>query len=310
MPSARASTLPRKQTILAIPEAAVTRPWFRWPVRGRVIESFDGPLIMGILNVTPDSFSDGGEWMDPDTAIAHALALVDDGAGIIDIGGESTRPGAAPVTAADQLARVLRVVDALSERGVNVSIDTTDSTVAAAALDAGALVVNDVSALGDPDMAPVVAAAGAGVVLMHMQGTPRTMQRDPRYDDVVAEVRDYLVARADAAVGAGIDRDRVCIDPGIGFGKTAEHNLAILRDLGSLVAGGFPVVLGTSRKRFLGSILGGVDPAARDQATAATSAIAALAGISVLRVHNVAMSAQAARTGAAIVRGTVLESTS
>lgn len=256
---------------------------------------------MGVVNTTPDSFSDGGLFQEPDQAIAHGLALWADGADLVDVGGESTRPGSEPVPTEEELARVIPVVAELAGRGVVVSVDTTKSEVAGAALEAGAEAVNDVTALSDPSMAAVVADSGAGIVLMHMKGTPRTMQKDPQYGDVVGEVRDYLVARAGLAVDAGVEPERICIDPGIGFGKTIQHNLELLVRIDDLVETGYPVLLGTSRKRFLGEISGISDPAGRDIATSATLAIAISKGVSAFRVHNVALSLQIARIADAIV---------
>jgi dihydropteroate synthase len=257
---------------------------------------------MGVLNATPDSFSDGGRYSSVQAAVAHGVEMVEQGAGIIDVGGESTRPGADPVSARDELERVIPVVEGLAERGIVVSIDTAKPEVARSALGSGAAVVNDVTGLSDPRMAPLVAEVSAGLVIMHMQGTPRTMQADPHYDDVVGEVRDYLLARARLAEEAGVMRDRIAIDPGIGFGKTFEHNVALLRRLEALVETGYPVLLGTSRKAFLGQILGGSVPAPeRDPATGATVALAIQQGVAIVRVHNVAMTTQIARTVEAIL---------
>jgi len=255
---------------------------------------------MGIVNVTPDSFSDGGLFADPDAAVAHGVKLFAEGADIVDVGGESTRPGAESVSAAQELDRVQGVVAALGAHGV-VSIDTAKAEVAAAAIEAGAAVINDVTALSDPEMADVASEGGVGLVLMHMQGSPRTMQDDPRYDDVVAEVHDFLVERAKTAIAAGVSPQAVAIDPGIGFGKTVDHNLALLANLDVLVETGFVVVVGTSRKRFLGTLTQTEVAADRDPATAATVALAVSAGAGVVRVHNVAMSLQSARTASAIV---------
>jgi dihydropteroate synthase len=257
---------------------------------------------MGVLNVTPDSFSDGGRYQSLDAAIAHGRRLSDEGADIIDVGGESTRPGADPVAAADELAKVLPVVGALAADGIAVSIDTAKPEVAEAAVAAGAVVVNDVTGLANPAMLESVAGSGAGVVIMHMQGEPRTMQDDPQYRDVVIEVRDFLVERARRAEAAGVSAGRIAIDPGIGCGKTFDHNLTLLMDLSTLVETGYPVLLGASRKSFLGRILGGTLPAAeRDPATGATVALAIEQGVAVVRVHNVAMTAQIARTVEAIL---------
>jgi dihydropteroate synthase len=259
--------------------------------------------VMGIVNVTPDSFSDGGRYLDTAAAIAHGVELAAQGADILDIGGESTRPGAEPVAEADELARVLPVIAGLRERGVEaqLSVDTAKAPVAAAALAAGATFVNDVTALrGDPAMAEVVAASGAQCCLMHMAGTPRTMQDDPRYGDVVDEVAAFLEERLAAAVAAGIAEERVLLDPGIGFGKTVEHNLELLRRLDELVALGRPVVIGTSRKRFLGSLTGR-PVTERVAATIASNVLAFARGAEVFRVHDVAPVVDALAVAAATV---------
>jgi len=235
------------------------------------------PLVMGVLNVTPDSFSDGGRWPDPATAVAHGLAMVADGADVVDIGGESTRPGASPVAVDEELRRVLPVVEALAPH-VRISIDTNKAAVAAAAV-------------GGP---------GVGWVAMHMQGEPRTMQRAPFYDDVMTEVRDYLVARAIAARAAGVAE--VWIDPGIGFGKTVAHNLVLLRRLSELVATGFPVMVGTSRKSFLGRLTGDAPVDDRVEASVATAAWALDQGAAMVRVHDVRETVAAARLLAARTR--------
>ncbi len=251
---------------------------------------------MGIVNVTPDSFSDGGLFLDPEVATAHGRELGAEGADILDVGGESTRPGAEAVGAAEELERTLPVVEALAGRsgpGVPVSIDTSKAAVAAAALDAGATIVNDVTALrGDPEMAALCADRGCELVLMHMLGTPRTMQDEPRYDDVVDDVKAFLVVRIGAAVDAGVDEQRIWIDPGIGFGKTVEHNLALLRRLGEFEALGRPIVVGTSRKSFLGSLTGR-DVEARIGGTVASNVLAIAAGADVVRVHDVAATREA-----------------
>jgi dihydropteroate synthase len=261
---------------------------FDWAVAGRV---------MGVVNVTPDSFSDGGRFHDADAAVAHGLALAADGATVLDVGGESTRPGAGPVGADEERDRVVPVVRRLAaESGVPVSVDTTKAEVAAAALDAGATVVNDVSAGRlDPRLLDVVAAAGAGYVAMHMQGEPRTMQRDPRYDDVLAEVGDFLVERTEIAVAAGIPRTSVMVDPGIGFGKTVAHNLTLLAGLDHLAGRvDVPVLVGTSRKAFIGRLLGVDAPEARDDGTLATVVWAFEHGARMVRVHDARSAARAA----------------
>ncbi len=260
--------------------------------------------VMGVVNVTPDSFSDGGLYVDAGDAIAHALELQAEGAGILDIGGESTRPGAEPVGAPAELDRVLPVIQGLHERGVaaQISIDTSKAAVAASALDAGASLVNDVTALrGDPEMAGLVADRGVECCLMHMLGEPRTMQDDPRYDDVVSEVKAFLEERMGAAVAAGVAEQRIRLDPGIGFGKTAAHNLELLGRLDELVALGRPVVIGTSRKSFLGRITGrSVDE--RLAATIATNVLAYERGARVFRVHDVAPVRDALMIASATVR--------
>jgi dihydropteroate synthase len=258
-----------------------------WSVRGRSL-TLARPAIMGIVNVTPDSFSDGGRYREPQHALRHAERLVSEGAALLDVGGESTRPGAAAVDAREEIRRVLPVVRLLrANLAVPISVDTRKAEVARAALDAGADIINDVSALGDPDMAAVVAEAGAGVVLMHMRGTPEIMQRDPSYRDVVAEVRDALADALRRAEHAGIPRDRIAVDPGIGFGKTGEHNLMLIQRLDRLAGLGCTVLLGPSRKAFLGTLLGGVPPERRAVGTAAACVLGLLRGARVFRVHDV-----------------------
>jgi dihydropteroate synthase len=265
------------------------------------------PLIMGVVNVTPDSFSDGGRFLDADAAVNHGERLASEGAAILDVGGESTRPGADPVSEEEELRRVVPVVERLAGRS-RVSIDTTKVAVARAALEAGATLVNDVSALRfDPGMGALVAETGAGCCLMHMLGEPRTMQEDPRYDDVVSNVKAFLEERLAFAVAAGIDEARVWLDPGIGFGKTVEHNLELLRRLDEIVAIGRPVVVGTSRKSFLGKLAGGRSEGERLPGTIATNVLALERGASVFRVHDVAQNADALAVAAATVRTDVGE---
>jgi dihydropteroate synthase len=261
----------------------------RWEACGRAIVTGPIPRVMGIVNVTPDSFSDGGRAVSRDAAIAHALRLVDEGADLLDIGGESSRPGAEPVPEDEELRRVLPVVEALAPRvPVPISVDTTKAGVAVRALRAGASIVNDITALrGDPDLPRVVAESGAGVVLMHMAGAPRTMQDDPRYDDVVGEVRDFLAGRIAEVESLGIPRARVAIDPGIGFGKTLGHNLEVLRNLDRFATLGCAVLIGTSRKGFLGALTGR-PVAERVTASVVSSLAAATRGAHVVRVHDVA----------------------
>jgi dihydropteroate synthase len=264
------------------------------------------PRIVGILNVTPDSFSDGAVHADVALATQAAGRMVAQGADMIDVGGESTRPGALPVPDEVQIKRVIPVIQALRLAGIRIplSIDTRSAIVAAAALDAGADVINDVSAgRDDAAMFKLAAQRGVVMVLMHMQGEPGTMQLAPRYGDVVAEVRRFLVERAEAAEAAGVRRDRIVIDPGIGFGKTTQHNVALLRGLRELVATGYAVMLGASRKRFLGEIAGIAQARDRDAATAATTTIGVMAGVKMFRVHDVASNRQAADVAAAVVSG-------
>jgi dihydropteroate synthase len=262
-------------------------------------------VVMGILNVTPDSFSDGGRYLDLDHAVAHAVAMRDAGADLVDVGGESTRPGAGRVEADVERDRVVPVIRDLVAEGVRASVDTTRAAVAEAALEAGASVVNDVSGgLADPGMAGVVASARVPWILMHWRGHSDRMQELASYDDVVGEVRAELVARADAAVLAGVDPDRLVLDPGLGFAKTAAHNWALLRRLDVLVALGFPVLVGASRKRFLGQLLADSDNNPRpfddrEAATAAVSTLAAHAGAWGVRVHDVASSMDAVAVSAA-----------
>lgn len=259
-----------------------------WQILGRRIEFGARALVMGVVNVTPDSFSDGGQFLDPERAVDHALRLVEDGADLLDLGAESTRPGALPVDEAEELARLIPVVTQVASRvAVPISVDTMKASVARAALAAGASIVNDVTALrGDPEMAAVVAQTGAGVVLMHMQGTPRTMQADPSYKDVVREVGEFFDARLAVAEQAGIAKTQIALDPGIGFGKLQEHNVALLTHLPALTARRCPVLVGVSRKAFLGKILDR-PVGERLWGTAAAVALAAARGAAIVRVHDV-----------------------
>jgi len=259
------------------------------------------PRLMGVVNVTPDSFSDGGLYLDPEAAVAHGRELAEEGAEVLDVGGESTRPGAEAVSVEEELRRVVPVVEGLRELEARVSVDTSKVRVAAAALDAGAEIVNDVTALrGDPEMAALCAERGCGVVLMHMLGTPRTMQDDPHYGDVVAEVKAFLAERLEAAVAAGIPEEGIWLDPGIGFGKTLDHNTELLRRLGELRELGRPLVVGTSRKSFIGR-LDGAPASERLGGTIASSLLAAANGVEVLRVHDVAAVRQALAVAKAIL---------
>lgn len=258
-----------------------------WP-SGR-LDFSGGCRVMGILNITPDSFSDGGDFLDVDRAVSRGVEMVRQGAAIIDIGPESTRPGAAPVAAVEQIRRAVPVIQKLREQvNVPISIDTRQPAVAEAALEAGAAMLNDISALEDEAMAVLAAQQQIPVILMHMQGTPETMQQTPQYDDVVAEVLEFLMERAKYAEVMGIARERIFLDPGIGFGKTADHNLCLLKRLELFCELGYRVLIGTSRKRFIGQITGKDQPAERVAGTAATVALAAMKGASIVRVHDVA----------------------
>lgn len=281
-----------------------------WRLRTRTLDPSQHTLVMGILNLTPDSFSDTGVLMDHgETNVASAegagLALVADGADIVDVGGESTRPGSRPVSADEESSRVVNVIEALTRSGVAVSIDTSKPAVARVAMAVGAEIINDITGFSNNEMIDVAAQTGAGVVAMHMQGSPRTMQVAPSYDDVVAEVCAFLGASASRLLDGGVDRARICLDPGIGFGKSVEHNLRLLAHLGRVVQLGFPVLVGASRKGFLGTLLaddGRDQPAeGRDAATGATTALAIQQGVSIIRVHNVAGAVQVARVADAIV---------
>lgn len=271
--------------------------------------ALDEPLVMGIVNVTPDSFSDGGEHADTRSAVAHALVLVDQGAGMIDVGGESTRPGSGEVDAAQEQRRVVPVIEELAARGVPVSVDTRHAAVAVAAVAAGACVINDVSGFRDPDMVIAAGSCDAGLVVMHMLGDPRSMQESPHYGDVVGEVRDYLLRQARMLVDEGVSSARICVDPGIGFGKTLEHNLALIAGLDSLVDAGYPVLIGASRKRFVGEITHVDVPAQRVSGSVAAACESVRRGAHIVRVHDVAQTVQAlavmraiGRSGAASAR--------
>jgi len=258
------------------------------------------PRVMGVLNVTPDSFSDGGRFADVTAAVAHALRMVEEGAALLDVGGESTRPGAHAVSAEEEIYRVVPVIEALVERTkVPVSVDTSKPAVMTAAVRAGATLINDVRALREPGALEAAADTGAAICLMHMQGEPRTMQVDPRYDDVVAEVRGFLHERAEACRAAGIARDRLAIDPGIGFGKRLEHNLALLADLPALVGLGWPVLVGVSRKSMFGALLGrAVDERVAGGVAMTTAAV--LNGASIVRTHDVAPTVDAVKVAVAL----------
>jgi dihydropteroate synthase len=260
----------------------------RWQLRTRVIEFPRRPLVMGILNVTPDSFSDGGHFLDANAAVAHALQLVADGADLLDIGGESTRPYSEPIAAADELRRTLPVIKQLvGQVTIPISIDTSKATVARAAIDAGAEITNDVTGLtGDPAMIPLAMETSVGVCAMHMQGTPQTMQDSPTYIDVVAEIREYLRERRDALIAAGVARERICLDPGIGFGKTHEHNITLMSHCDEFHALDCPLLVGHSRKGFLGKLIGDKE-ADRTNATVGAALSLAVQGVQIVRVHDV-----------------------
>lgn len=260
----------------------------QWRLRTRTLELPRRPLLMGILNVTPDSFSDGGKFLDVDAAVAHSHRLVAEGADLLDVGGESTRPGAAVVSEAEEMSRVLPVIRRLvDEMAVPISIDTRKASVASAAIEVGAEIINDVSGgEHDPEMIDTVTASGAGVCVMHMQGSPETMQRNPTYGDVVAEVGEYLSRRRDALVAAGIVQERICLDPGIGFGKTFEHNLELLNNCHAFLSLGCPVLVGHSRKSFLGKLIGDAE-ADRTYAGIGVALALAQQDVQLLRVHDV-----------------------
>jgi dihydropteroate synthase len=260
-------------------------------------------FIMAVLNVTPDSFSDGGEFMDPEAAVAHARKLASDGADILDVGAESTRPGADRVGPSEQIARLRPILPVLGGLGPVVSVDTTSAEVAAFALDVGAEIINDISAgRDDGEMLPLAAERGAPLVLMHMLGTPRTMQTDPQYNDVVDEVKSFLAGRLEAAERAGLPPERCIVDPGIGFGKKLDHNLALLAGIGELASLGRPVLVGPSRKRFIGELTGRQDPAERLAGTLAACLAAWRGGATLFRVHDVAPLADALKVAAAVRR--------
>jgi dihydropteroate synthase len=275
-----------------------------WRCRDRELPLGERTLVMGIVNVTPDSFSDGGMFADADAAVAHGLRLLQEGADLLDVGGESTRPGSDPVIDTEERARVLPVIEGIRRGAADalLSVDTRKAAVARDAIAAGADIVNDVGAGGDPEMFEVVASTGAALVLMHMKGEPKTMQDDPTYDDVVAEVRSFLADRIEAAVAAGIGRDRLCVDPGIGFGKRLEHNLELLRAIGSFRDLGVPVLAGVSRKRFVGELTGVSDPVARLEGTLGAVAWCAAQSVDAVRVHDVAETARVVRVVDAIAR--------
>jgi dihydropteroate synthase len=272
--------------------------------RAGILTAGPGPVIVGILNVTPDSFSDGGDFLEQEAAAEHASAMLDEGADILDVGGESTRPGSDPVSQEEEIRRVVPVMErilAVHPEAV-ISVDTYRSGTATAVLEAGASIVNDVTALrGDPNMVSVIEEAGCPVILMHMRGEPKTMQKDPHYEDVVREVRDFLAQRAQYAVAAGVRPENVILDPGIGFGKNLEHNLALLRNLDAIVDLGFPVLIGASRKRFLERITGVQEAKDRVSGTVATTVLAFQQGATFFRVHDVRANREALAVAEAVL---------
>lgn len=258
-----------------------------WP--GGKLDFSAGCIVMGVLNVTPDSFSDGGDFFDTEKAVEHSIKMAEDGAAIIDIGAESTRSGSEAVTAKEQIKRAVPIIEKLAAKiKIPISIDSKNYEVTKAALDAGAVIINDVTALSDEKTAGLAAEKSVPVILMHMQGSPGTMQIEPKYENVVGEVLNYLLQRARAAQKAGIEKEKIFIDPGIGFGKTPEHNIELLRSIDVFASSGYRVLLGTSRKGFIGTLTGKKTPKERIFGTAATVALAAAAGVSIVRVHDVA----------------------
>ncbi len=260
------------------------------------------PLLMGVLNVTPDSFSDGGEFVQTDIAVNRALEMVEQGADVIDVGGESTRPGAASVSEEEELRRVIPVISRLSAQSVRVSIDTSKPAVARAALEAGAETVNDVTGLSDPAMLDLCVAERCSVCIMHMQGEPRTMQSAPAYGDVVQEVLSFLLDRANQAEASGLPKEKIWIDPGIGFGKTVDHNLRLLNNLAVFVESGYPVLIGVSRKSFIGKIAGAENPKGRIGGSIAAQVLAQAVGIAAIRAHDIREARQAIDVADAILR--------
>jgi dihydropteroate synthase len=272
--------------------------------RAGTLTAGPGPVVVGILNVTPDSFSDGGDFFDPEAAAQHAASMLDEGAGMLDVGGESTRPGSDPVSQQEEMKRVIPVIGGIlaARPEAVISVDTYRSGTATATLEAGARLVNDVTALrGDPRMASVVGEAGCPVILMHMQGEPKTMQKEPHYEDVVREVRDFLAERAEYAVDAGVRPENIIVDPGIGFGKNLEHNLDLLHNLDAIVDLGFPVLIGASRKRFIERITGVQEARDRVSGTVATTVLAYERGATFFRVHDVRANREALAVAEAVL---------
>jgi dihydropteroate synthase len=272
--------------------------------RAGTLTAGPGPVVVGILNVTPDSFSDGGDFFDPEAAAQHAASMLDEGAGMLDVGGESTRPGSDPFPQEEEMRRVIPVIEGIlaARPEAVISVDTYRSGTATATLEAGARLVNDVTALrGDPRMASVVGEAGCPVILMHMQGEPKTMQKEPHYEDVVREVRDFLAERAEYAVDAGVRPENIIVDPGIGFGKNLEHNLDLLHNLDAIVDLGFPVLIGASRKRFIEGITGVQEARDRVSGTVATTVLAYERGATFFRVHDVRANREALAVAEAVL---------
>ena len=272
--------------------------------RAGTLTAGPGPVVVGILNVTPDSFSDGGNFLHPEAAAEHAAAMLDEGAGMLDVGGESTRPGSDPVSQEEEIQRVVPVVERIISVRPEaiISVDTYQSGTATAALQAGARFINDVTAFrGDPSMASVIKEAACPVILMHMQGEPKTMQKEPHYEDVVREVRDFLAERAEYAVSAGVGPENIIVDPGIGFGKNLQHNLALLRNLDAIVDLGFPVLIGASRKSFIERITGVQEPRDRVSGTVATTVLAYERGATFFRVHDVRANREALAVAEAVL---------
>lgn len=272
-----------------------------WP--GGEMDFSAGCLVMGILNVTPDSFSDGGDFLDIEKAVARGIEMEKQGAAVIDIGAESTRPGSKTVNSEEQIKQAIPVIEKLATKiKIPISIDSKDFEVTKAAVEAGASIINDITSLADERAAKLAADKKLPVILMHMQNNPATMQKEPYYKNVVQEVLDYLLARAKAAEEAGIEKEKIFIDPGIGFGKTLEHNITLLKNIGVFVNSGYRVLLGTSRKKFIGKLTGKDNPKDRIAGTAATVALAAAAGVSIVRVHDVAEMVDVAKVGSVFVR--------
>ena len=272
-----------------------------WSCRGRTFDLTQRVLVMGIVNITPDSFSDGGRYFEPAAAIEHARALIAEGADVLDLGGESTRPGSSPVPADEQIRRLMPVIETLAAEGACVSVDTSNAAVAERALTAGAEIVNDVTALADLAMPGVVAKAGAGLVLMHMRGNPLTMQDAPRYEDATREVREFLGTRMRVAMAAGVLEERIAVDPGIGFGKKAEHSLELIARLDEVAGLGRPVVLGASRKSFIGRLIE-AEVHERLEGGLAAASIAVFQGARIIRTHDVAQTAKAVRIAEIVAR--------